>query len=139
MRQAAQQADCIDQNGGSGNDGRSAEQLHLPADSLHPICGRAFAGPDPAAGKNFFGGISAQADFPCCWIQGRKKLIFRQHACIRQQVQQGGFSNIGIPHNLGCGEIPTITVYNKADLLSKDLEQPRNPRAVLISANPGLT
>mgnify|MGYP001025305002 CR=1 FL=1 len=37
-------------------------------------------------------------------------------------------------NELGCGEIPTITVYNKADLLSKDLEQPRNPRAVLISA-----
>lgn len=37
-------------------------------------------------------------------------------------------------NELGCGEIPMITVYNKADLLPEEPERLRNPRAVLISA-----
>lgn len=38
---------------------------------------------------------------------------------------------------LGCGEIPILTVYNKADLLGFWPEQPQNDKSVFISAKEG--
>lgn len=38
---------------------------------------------------------------------------------------------------LGCGEIPRLTVYNKCDLLAEPLENPPNEKSVCISAKSG--